>query len=188
MNHLNKKTKFGTGPKNIMDNLLKSKSVEYDYPQCYSNKKTKEFKQLFNNVNHLHQKAHSAIDKMIRRVGQQKKLLSFIFQHSQETQKLTLRSKSLFSNITIKSNIKSEDNLRTFTCIFQQISVGISKNSSMNQSTSMDMLNSTIDIIVDVRGIKLKFGVDKILDHVSNKTCLKKVKRNIAINKSDMTV
>lgn len=72
--------------------------------------------------------------------------------------------------------------LRTFTCIFQQISVGISKNSSMNQSTSMDMLNSTIDIIVDVRGIKLKFGVDKVLNHVCNKTGLKNSnKRNVAI-------
>jgi len=53
----------------------------------------------------------------------------------------------------------------------------------MNQSTSMDMLNSTIDIIVDVRGIKLKFGVNKILHHVCYKTRLKNGnKRNVAIN------
>lgn len=55
----------------------------------------------------------------------------------------------------------------------------------MNQSTSMDMLNSTIDIIEDVRGIKLKFGVDKVLNHVCNKTGLKNSnKRNVAIKQN----
>lgn len=75
------------------------------------------------------------------------------------------------------------------TCIFKQISGRISKNPSMDQATSMDVLNSAIHIIVDVGGIKLKLGVDKILDHVCNKTRLKNSKkRKLQSNRSEMAI
>ena len=57
----------------------------------------------------------------------------------------------------------------------------------MDQTTSMNMLNSAIYIIVDVRGIKLKLGVYKVLDHVCNKTCLEK-KQILESSKSEMTI
>ena len=57
----------------------------------------------------------------------------------------------------------------------------------MDQTTSMDMLNSAIYIIVDVRGIKLKLGVYKVLYHVCNKTGLKK-EQILQSSKSEMTL
>ena len=54
----------------------------------------------------------------------------------------------------------------------------ISKNSPVSEATSMDMLNCTIYIFINVTGIKFQLSINKMLHNICNKTGLQTHNKN----------